>query len=84
MFPIKLDENMIHFKVQNIFMDIQAELKRDSFSTGFKHRLSLFNYPQAGTLVSVIIIVTHTFKQNLMLIFQTIVIIKDTPNLIPV
>lgn len=65
-------------------MEMQAEIKRHSFSTGFKHRLSLFNYPLAGTSVSVIIIVTHTFKQNLMLIFQTIVIIEDTPNLIPV
>lgn len=65
-------------------MEMQAEVKRDSFCTGFKHRLLLFNYPLAGTSVSVIIIVTHTFKQNPMLIFQTIVIIEDTPNLIPV
>lgn len=41
---------------------MQAEIKRDSFSTGFKHRLSLFNYPLAGTSVSVIIIVTQYFQ----------------------
>lgn len=82
MYPLK--PKMIHFKVQKIFMEMQAEIKRDFFWTGFKHRLPLFNYPLAGTLVAVIITVTPTFKQNLMLIFQTIVIIKDTPNLIPV
>lgn len=62
-------------------MEMQGEVKRDSFSPGFKHRLSLFNDPLA---VSVIITVSPTFKQNLMLIFQTIVIMKETPHLIPV
>lgn len=76
--PLKLE--MTHIKVRSVLMEMQGEVKRDSFSPGFKHRLSLFNDPLAATAVSVIITVSPTFKQNLMLIFQTIVIIWKHPT----